>query len=197
MQEFIHNKVKVLDELFTEFNQVQRLYAEKSFEFESRFTVFLNKLSDYFKNRGDQAKESEVLRVTNMLHTVKRGFNPTNQEKVNTGRRELLWGFAYNGIENLNSLMQEIYGKETSKLEEGEELLSNLIKTALKLNLISNRELNAVMLRCEGYNYEEIAIEADTSEAAARKQYSRGIKGLKSTVEIMKSEGQIPIDIEI
>lgn len=41
-----------------------------------------------------------------------RGFNPTNQEKVNTGRRELLWGFAYNGIENLNSLMQEIYRKK-------------------------------------------------------------------------------------
>jgi hypothetical protein len=141
MQEFIHNKVKVLDELFTEFNQVQRLYAEKSFEFESRFTVFLNKLSDYFKNRGDQAKESEVLRVTNMLHTVKRGFNPTNQEKVNTGRRELLWGFAYNGIENLNSLMQEIYGKETSKLEEGEELLSNLILNLIQQGFLTDQKL--------------------------------------------------------
>lgn len=141
MQEFIHNKVKVLDELFTEFNQVQRLYAEKSFEFESRFTVFLNKLSDYFKTLGDQAKESEVLRVTNMLHTVKRGFNPTNQEKVNTGRRELLWGFAYNGIENLNSLMQEIYGKETSKLEEGEELLSNLILNLIQQGFLTDQKL--------------------------------------------------------
>ena len=141
MQEFIHNKVKVLDELFTEFNQVQRLYAEKSFEFESRFTVFLNKLSDYFKNRGDQAKEAEVLRVTNMLQTVKRGFNPTNQEKVNTGRRELLWGFAYNGIENLNSLMQEIYGKETSKLEEGEELLSNLILNLIQQGFLTDQKL--------------------------------------------------------
>ena len=141
MQEFIHNKVKVLDELFTEFNQVQRLYAEKSFEFESRFTVFLNKLSDYFKTSGDQAKESEVLRVTNMLHTVKRGFNPTNQEKVNTGRRELLWGFAYNGIENLNSLMQEIYGKETSKLEEGEELLSNLILNLIQQGFLTDQKL--------------------------------------------------------
>jgi|GEM_PF-547783 len=141
MQEFIHNKVKVLDELFTEFNQVQRLYAEKSFEFESRFTVFLNKLSDYFKTSGDQAKEAEVLRVTNMLHTVKRGFNPTNQEKVNTGRRELLWGFAYNGIENLNSLMQEIYGKETSKLEEGEELLSNLILNLIQQGFLTDQKL--------------------------------------------------------
>ena len=141
MQEFIHNKVKVLDELFTEFNQVQRLYAEKSYEFESRFTVFLNKLSDYFKTSGDQAKESEVLRVTNMLHTVKRGFNPTNQEKVNTGRRELLWGFAYNGIENLNSLMQEIYGKETSKLEEGEELLSNLILNLIQQGFLTDQKL--------------------------------------------------------
>ena len=141
MQEFIHNKVKVIEELFTEFNQIQRLYAEKSYEFESRFTDFLNKLSDYFKTSGDQAKESEVLRVTNMLHTVKRGFNPTNQEKVNTGRRELLWGFAYNGIENLNSLMQEIYGKETSKLEEGEELLSNLILNLIQQGFLTDQKL--------------------------------------------------------
>ena len=52
MKEFIHNKVKVIDELFTEFNQVQGLYADRSFDFEYRFTVFLNKLSDYFKKSG-------------------------------------------------------------------------------------------------------------------------------------------------
>lgn len=141
MQEFIHNKVKVIEELFTEFNQIQRLYAEKSYEFESRFTDFLNKLSDYFNNRGDQAKESEVLRVTNMLQTVKRGFNPTKMEKVNTGRRELLWGFAYNGIENLDSLLQEIHIKETSKLEEGDEIISGLILNLIQQGFLTDQKL--------------------------------------------------------
>ena len=141
MQELIHNRVKVIHELFTEFNQVQRLYAEKSFELESRIFAFLNKLTDYFKDKGDQAKESEVLRITNMLHTVKRGFNPASLEKINTSKRELFWGFAYNGIENLHTLLQEMHHKETLKLEEGEEILTSLILNLIQQGFLTDQKL--------------------------------------------------------
>ncbi|WP_436414177.1 hypothetical protein [Petrimonas sp.] len=141
MKEFIHNKVKVIDELFTEFNQVQGLYADRSFDFEYRFTVFLNKLSDYFKKSGDSAKESEVFRVINLLQTVKRGFNPSKLEKINSGKRELWWGFSYNGIESIDSLLQEIYRKETAKLEEGEEILNNLILSLYQQGFLTDQML--------------------------------------------------------
>ena len=141
MQELIHNRVKVIHELFTEFNQVQRLYAEKSFELESRIFAFLNKLTDYFKDKGDQAKESEVLRITNMLHTVKRGFNPANLEKINSSKRELFRGFAYNGIENLHTMLQEMHHKETLKLEEGEEILTNLILNLIQQGFLTDQKL--------------------------------------------------------
>ena len=141
MKEFIHNKVKVIDELFTEFNQVQGLYDDRSFDFEYRFTVFLNKLSDYFKKSGDSAKESEVFRVINLLQTVKRGFNPSKLEKINSGKRELWWGFSYNGIESIDSLLQEIYRKETAKLEEGEEILNNLILSLYQQGFLTDQML--------------------------------------------------------
>lgn len=141
MKEFIHNKVKVIDELFTEFNQVQGLYADRSFDFEYRFTVFLNKLSDYFKKSGDSAKESEVFRVINLFQTVKRGFNPSKLEKINSGKRELWWGFSYNGIESIDSLLQEIYRKETAKLEEGEEILNNLILSLYQQGFLTDQML--------------------------------------------------------
>ena len=141
MQELIHNQLKVIHELFTEFNQVQGFYAEKSFELESRIFAFLNKLTDYFKDKGDQAKESEVLRITNMLHTVKRGFNPASLEKINTSKRELFWGFAYNGIENLHTLLQEMHHKETLKLEEGEEILTSLILNLIQQGFLTDQKL--------------------------------------------------------
>lgn len=141
MQEFIHNKVKVIDGLFTEFNQVQQLYSERSFEFESKMFVFLNKMSEYFRNSGDQAHESEVLRTANMLHSVKKGFNPAKMEKINTARRELFWGFAFNAIENLDTLLQEIYKKEITKLEEGDEILSGLILNLVQQGFLTDQKL--------------------------------------------------------
>lgn len=141
MQEFIHNKVKVIEELFDEFNRAQKLYADRSFDFENRFTAFLSKLSDYFKDRGENARESEVFRIINMLHTVKRGFNPSKMEKINTGKRELWWGFSYNGIESIDALLQEIYKKETVKLEEGEEILSNLMLNLYQQGFLTDEKL--------------------------------------------------------
>ncbi|HCB00688.1 MAG TPA: hypothetical protein DEP22_12365, partial [Porphyromonadaceae bacterium] len=92
MKEFIHNKVRVIDDFFAEFNQVQKLFAEKSFDFEHRLNTFLTRLSDYFENRGESSKESEALRIRNMLLTVKRGFDPSKMEKISSGKGELLWG---------------------------------------------------------------------------------------------------------
>lgn len=147
MQEFIHNKVKVSEEFFVEFNQIQKLFAERSFDFERRFMSFINKLADYFQNRGDSNKEAEVLRISNMLHTIKRGFNPTTMEKIVAGKRELWWGFSYSGIESINALLQEMYRKEVSKLEQGEELLTNLILSLYQQGFLTDeklRELNSI-----------------------------------------------------
>ena len=138
MKELIHNKVRVIDEFFTEFNQIQKLYVEKSFDFEHQFNLFLANLSHYFEKRGENSKESEILRIKSMLQTVKRGFNPSKMEKIDSGKRELLWGFSYNGIESLDLLLQEIYKKEVSKLIDLMESYANgglqLIKDKLELN---------------------------------------------------------------
>ncbi|BBD46681.1 MAG: hypothetical protein PHT14_09025 [Petrimonas sp.] len=141
MKEFIHNKVRVIDDFFAEFNQVQKLFAEKSFDFEHRLNTFLTRLSDYFENRGESSKESEALRIRNMLLTVKRGFDPSKMEKISSGKGELLWGFSYNGIESLDRLLQEVYKKEITKLEEGEEILSNLILNLCQQGVLSDEKL--------------------------------------------------------
>lgn len=141
MKEFIHHKIQVIEEFFEEFNQIQRLYSDKSFDFEQRFGNFLTNLSDYFRNRGESNRESEILRIKNMLQTLKRGFDPVKLEKVNSGKRELWWGFSYHGIECVNASLQEIYNKEALKLEGGKEILSNLILNLCQQGILTNEKL--------------------------------------------------------
>jgi hypothetical protein len=76
-----------------------------------------------------------------MLQTVKRGFDPSKMEKISSGKGELLWGFSYNGIESLGLLLQEVYKREMSKLEEGEEILSNLILNLYQQGVLTDAKL--------------------------------------------------------
>lgn len=147
MQELIHYTVQKIKELLEEFNEVQTLYLSKSFDFDSRFDTFLNNVLEYFKTKGNTSQESEVLKIMNMVSTVKRGFNPIKMEKITTGRRDLLWGFSFNGIESIYDILMDIYTKETRKLEEAEELISGIIVSLYQNGILDDeklKELNSV-----------------------------------------------------
>lgn len=136
MQEFIHHKIKVIEELISKFNKVQRLFNEKSFDFETRLHAFLNELLEYFNSRGDQTHEAEILNFIGRIQTIKRGFNPVKMQKIETGKRELFWGFAFTVNEALLEILAKMHTTEHQKLEEGQDIISNLI-----LNLYQNKIL--------------------------------------------------------
>lgn len=69
-------------------------------------------------------------------------------EKINTGRRELLWGFSFNGIEDIYDILMEIYAKENKKLEDAEELVSGIIVSLYQNGILDDeklKELNSVI----------------------------------------------------
>lgn len=136
MQEFIHHKIKVIEELISKFNKVQRLFNEKSFDFETQLHAFLNELLQYFNSRGDQTHEAEILNFIGRIQTIKRGFNPVKMQKIETGKRELFWGFAFTVNEALLEILAKMHTTEQQKLEEGQDIISNLI-----LNLYQNKIL--------------------------------------------------------
>ena len=127
MQELIHHTIQKIQELLERFNKVQELYLAKSFDFDGQFEAFLYEFLDYLKTKGNTTYEAEVLKVMNMISTVKRGFNPVQMEKIANGKRELLWGFSFNGMESIHGFLMEMYSKEQKKLDEAEEILSGLI----------------------------------------------------------------------
>lgn len=147
MQELIHYTVQKIKELLEHFNEVQALYLSKSFDFDSRFEGFLNEVLDYFRTKGNTSHESEVLKIMNLVSTVKRGFNPIKMEKITTGRRDLLWGFSFNGMEGIYDILMEIYSKESKKLDDAEELVSGIIVSLYQNGILDDeklKELNSV-----------------------------------------------------
>ncbi|MCS3868080.1 hypothetical protein J3D55_000996 [Chryseobacterium ginsenosidimutans] len=147
MQELVHHTIQKIQELLEHFNKVQELYLSKSFDFDGQFEAFLHEFLDYLKTKGNTTYESEVLKVMNMISTVKRGFNPVQMEKIASGKRELLWGFSFNGMESIHGFLMEMYAKEQKKLDEAEELLSGLVVSLYQNGILDDKivqDLNSV-----------------------------------------------------
>ncbi|GAA4157965.1 hypothetical protein GCM10022217_18580 [Chryseobacterium ginsenosidimutans] len=142
MQELVHHTIQKIQELLEHFNKVQELYLSKSFDFDGQFEAFLHEFLDYLKTKGNTTYESEVLKVMNMISTVKRGFNPVQMEKIASGKRELLWGFSFNGMESIHGFLMEMYAKEKKKLDEAEEILSGLVVSLYQNGILDDKIVN-------------------------------------------------------
>lgn len=141
MQEFIHHKVQIYDGFLKDFNKIQVLFSEKSYEFELRFEEFSNQILDYFKASGNTTVEAEILKTINMLSIVKKGFNPISMEKIQTSRRDFYWTFAFSALESLFILLMRLDTTEKAKLEEGEEIISNLIISLVQNGFLPNTKI--------------------------------------------------------
>ncbi|MBM7417638.1 MULTISPECIES: hypothetical protein [Chryseobacterium] len=147
MQELVHHSTQALELHLNKLNKVQALYLSKSFDFDSGFDDFLQELLEYFRAKGNTTCESEVLKILNMISTIKRGFNPVKMEKIDVGKRNLLYGFSFNGIENTHGIITELLKKELKKLDEAEELISGLILSLYQSGILDDakiKELNSV-----------------------------------------------------
>lgn len=147
MQEFIHHKIQTLDNLLATYLDVQYDFIRSGFEFDDRFTGLLNKCLDFYKSHGSNRQVSEILNIISMFETAKRGIDPFKLEKNSSGRRDLKMMAAYHGLEKLHQLVTADLEKETQKLDEAEEMLSNLLLSLYQSGYLNDnkiRELQSV-----------------------------------------------------
>jgi hypothetical protein len=142
MKSFIHHKVQLVNNLIDMYNEVQQLYSARAFEFDNQFKKLLGNCAEYFKTYGTNIQVAEVLNISAMFETAGKGIHPFELKKVSTGRRELKMIVAYHGLEKLLHLLNEIYNKETGKLEEAEEMLSNLLISLYQSGVLDNNKIN-------------------------------------------------------
>lgn len=141
MQELVHHSIQMIEKQFVLFNKVQGLYHAKSFQFDGQFDSFLADLLGYFQAKGNTTLESEVLKTINMIATVKRGFNPIKMEKISSGKRELLSGYSFNGMESIHGILLEMFNKEKKKLDEGEILLEDVMVSLFQNNILDDDKI--------------------------------------------------------
>jgi hypothetical protein len=142
MKEFIHHKVQFISGLIDSYNGVQLLYVNRAFEFDEKFMELLNDCIDFFKSNGTNTQVSEVLNIVSMFETAKKGIHPFELKKVSTGRRELKMMIAYHGLEKLFRQLNFFYERENHKIEEGEEILSNLIISLCQSGVLDDNIIN-------------------------------------------------------
>lgn len=141
MQEFIHHKIEIYESFLKDFNKIQMLLGERSYEFERNLDEFFQVLLSYFQTSGNTTVEAEILKIMNTLTTVKKGFNPVKMEKIDMDRRALYWGFAFSASESIFEILMKLLDKEKLKLEEGEVLVSNLILMLVQNNILDDAKI--------------------------------------------------------
>ncbi|MBS1570896.1 MAG: hypothetical protein JST62_00660 [Bacteroidetes bacterium] len=141
MLEFIHHKVSVINGFLSKFNTIQTLYLDKSYLYETELQLFLKNLQYYFSEISDSTKESEVLKYSGMLQTIKKGFDPIKLEKIATARRDFFWGMAFHINQEIQQLLVNMLASEEQKLSEADDLLSNTFLSLIQNQILSNQEL--------------------------------------------------------
>lgn len=144
MQEFLHHKIEIYESFLKDFNKIQTLLGDRSFEFERNLDEFFKVLLAYFQTSGNTTVEAEILKVMNTLTTVKKGFNPVKMEKIDSDRRGLYWGFAFAATESIFEILMKLLDKEKLKLEDGEVLISNLILMLVQNNILDDEKIAAL-----------------------------------------------------
>jgi hypothetical protein len=125
----------------SKFNTIQTLYLDKSYLYETELQLFLKNLQYYFSEISDSTKESEVLKYSGMLQTIKKGFDPIKLEKIATARRDFFWGMAFHINQEIQQLLVNMLASEEQKLSEADDLLSNTFLSLIQNQILSNQEL--------------------------------------------------------
>lgn len=147
MKQFIHHKIQKIDLLIEVYNKVRQLYVDRAFEFDNDYRQLLEDCKEFLKIFGTNSQVAEVLNLQSYFETSKKGINPYELIKTNTGRRNLVMMTANQGMNDLLNILNNYYDKEIAKIEEAEDILSNTLLGLIQSGGLSDTkigELNSI-----------------------------------------------------
>ncbi|NRB47224.1 MAG: hypothetical protein HRU41_06085 [Saprospiraceae bacterium] len=140
MQPFYHHLVQQTEKFIQQFSQLNGYYLSKSLEIDDQLPTYLSEIEQYFTSIRATKAQLAVASLSSYLETAKRGFNPVTLEKVRTGRRENYWISIFSILQKLQALLIENLEDNQQKLRVSNELLQQLILSALQEGLISEEQ---------------------------------------------------------
>lgn len=116
-------------------------YKNRSYDFESNIKEFFQELQDFFKQIGDSKHETQISQLSIYYETAIRGIHPLRLEKLKIGRRENMWIAAFHCLSTLSEILQENIKSVETLLNEANEMLSQLILSAIQNQLLTQEQL--------------------------------------------------------
>ena len=134
MRNFIHYKKQNAEKFLAQLSGLQQKYIERSFDFEQELTSHFDEAESFFQQLGENLNQSGIARLQTYFVTAQRGIDPRKLEKLKTGRRENIWISAFDCLSQLEELFASFLGKQQLKLDEGKELIEQIILSIIQNN---------------------------------------------------------------
>ena len=139
---FAHFKQKSLKSFADKLILFNDDYKNRSYDFEFNIKEFFKEMQDYFKQIGDSKHETQVSQLSIYYETAIKGIHPLKLEKLKLGRRENTWIAAFYCLTTLSEILQINIERVEVILKEANEMLSQLILSAIQNQLISQLQLD-------------------------------------------------------
>jgi len=133
----LHQQRKRLDELMTELSIALQIYAEASYDLDSKIDVLIDHALEYYQD----AELPTIIAKLNIckcdIATLKRGYHPETFLKIEREKRNTQYSQMYRTLRQIEHIIGEDARKIKFKLDQAEELIEQLILNAMQLGRIN------------------------------------------------------------
>lgn len=169
MQPFLTQEADQLNGLAGTLSEVFRLYNDRKMELNESLLAFLDQAADIYNERGHQQKETQVLSLKAELVTALRAVNPLTLEKVTQRRHEMQSGIAFRVLQSVELRVRNDLEEVGGRLQQAEELLSQIVVAAIQKGLISDAAIAASTTQTAIESlWRSLAADADIANAQKR-----------------------------
>lgn len=142
IQQFYINQQTVTEQLLQQLTATLKKYNNRDLDAAIVLEKTLDTCIAAYSKSGKSDKESRFESLKSELVTAARGVNPYTLEKVQLRKNEMIRNTAFRILQNGEEIIREELKEINSKIQQAEELLSQIILAALQAGLIVQAELN-------------------------------------------------------
>lgn len=144
IQQFYINQQNINSQLLQQVTATLKKYNNRDLDAAIALEKTLDACIDAYSKNGKADKESRFESLKSELVTASRGVNPYTLEKVKLRRNEMIRNTAFKILQNGEEIIREELKEINSKIQQTEELLSQIILAALQAGLIVQAELKNI-----------------------------------------------------
>ena len=144
MKTLIHYRKQRIESFLNKLIDINKLYIERSFSFETILLDFIQESIEFYEQIGESSNSSKISQLNIYLETAHKGINPQTLEKLKTGKRENIWIASYHTLDELSTLLQNSLMELELQIGQAKELVEQVILSAIQSKLISDADLNTL-----------------------------------------------------